>query len=55
MSGPVMVITSALAGIGRTTALAAAGQGCKIVLSGRNSQTGAALEAELRALGAQAG
>ena len=54
MEGQVILITGALAGIGRATALAAAGEGYRIVVSGRNSQTGAALETELRALGADA-
>lgn len=55
MSNEVILITGALAGIGRATALAAAREGYRIVVSGRNSQTGVALEAELRALGADAG
>jgi NAD(P)-dependent dehydrogenase (short-subunit alcohol dehydrogenase family) len=54
MKDQVILITGALAGIGRATALAAASEGYKIVLSGRSSQTGAALEADLRALGAAA-
>ncbi len=54
MQHQVILITGALAGIGRATALAAAGEGYKVVVSGRNSQTGAALETELRALGAEA-
>lgn len=55
MSNNVILITGALAGIGRATALAAACEGYKIVVSGRNTQTGAALENELRTLGAEAG
>ena len=54
MKGRVVLITGALAGIGRSTALAAASEGYRIVVSGRNTQTGAALETELRALGAEA-
>jgi NAD(P)-dependent dehydrogenase (short-subunit alcohol dehydrogenase family) len=54
MKDQVILITGALAGIGRATALAAASEGYKVVVSGRNSQTGAALETELRALGADA-
>ena len=54
MNDRVILITGALAGIGRATALAAAGEGYKVVVSGRNSHTGAALETELRALGADA-
>lgn len=54
MKDKVILITGALAGIGRATALAAAGEGYKVVVSGRNTQTGTALEAELRTLGAEA-
>jgi len=54
MKGRVVLITGALAGIGRSTALTAASEGYRIVVSGRNTQTGAALETELRALGAEA-
>ena len=54
MKVQVILITGALSGIGRATALAAANEGYSIVVSGRNSQTGAALETELRALGAEA-
>ena len=54
MENQVILITGALAGIGRATALAAARLGYGIVVSGRNAQTGAALETELRALGAEA-
>ena len=54
MKDQVILITGALAGIGRATALAAASEGYKIVVSGRNTQTGAALEAELQALGTDA-
>ncbi len=54
MNDKVILITGALAGIGRATALAAADEGYRIVVSGRNAQTGPALEAELRALGAEA-
>ena len=54
MSQRAILITGALTGIGRATALAAAGEGYGIVVSGRNTETGAALESELRALGVQA-
>jgi len=54
MRDQVILITGALAGIGRATALAAAKEGYRIVVSGRNAQTGAALETELRGLGAEA-
>jgi NAD(P)-dependent dehydrogenase (short-subunit alcohol dehydrogenase family) len=50
----VILVTGALAGIGRATALAAAREGYKIVVSGRNIQTGKALEAELQAFGTDA-
>jgi NAD(P)-dependent dehydrogenase (short-subunit alcohol dehydrogenase family) len=54
MKDQVILITGALSGIGRATALAAASEGYKVVVSGRNSQTGAALEGELRSLGVEA-
>lgn len=54
MKDQVILITGALAGIGRATALAAASEGYKVVVSGRDSQTGAALQAELRARGTDA-
>ncbi|MDE1991169.1 MAG: SDR family oxidoreductase [Rhizobiaceae bacterium] len=53
MSNNVILITGALSGIGRATALAAAHEKYRIVVSGRNSKTGKALESELRALGAE--
>ena len=54
MSNPVVLITGALTGIGRATALAFAAEGAKVVVSGRREQAGEALVAELRALGAEA-
>jgi NAD(P)-dependent dehydrogenase (short-subunit alcohol dehydrogenase family) len=54
MSNPVVLITGALTGIGRATALAFAKDGAQIVASGRREAEGKALEAELRSLGAQA-
>lgn len=53
MSVPVVLITGALAGIGRATAVAFAHEGARIVVSGRRADTGAALAAELTALGAE--
>ena len=51
---PVVLITGALAGIGRATALAFAREAARIVVSGRRDETGQALATELRALGAEA-
>jgi NAD(P)-dependent dehydrogenase (short-subunit alcohol dehydrogenase family) len=54
MSKPVVLITGALTGIGRATAVAFARDGAQIVISGRNQEKGDALAAELRELGATA-
>src|SRR6202166_2247059 len=54
MQPPVILITGALSGIGRATALAFAKEGTKIVVSGRRDDAGQALAAELRGLGAEA-
>jgi NAD(P)-dependent dehydrogenase (short-subunit alcohol dehydrogenase family) len=54
MNTPVVLITGALTGIGRATALAFAKGGASVVVSGRNENTGQALAAELRNLGAEA-
>jgi NAD(P)-dependent dehydrogenase (short-subunit alcohol dehydrogenase family) len=54
MSAPVILITGALTGIGRATALAFAREGATVVVSGRREAEGQALEAELRGLGAKA-
>src|SRR3982074_1187891 len=54
MSTPVVLITGALTGIGRATALAFANEGAKLVVSGRKEAEGKALETELHALGAEA-
>jgi NAD(P)-dependent dehydrogenase (short-subunit alcohol dehydrogenase family) len=54
MSTPVVLITGALTGIGRATALAFAREGARIVVSGRRDEVGHALAAELRGLGAEA-
>jgi len=54
MNNPVVLITGALTGIGRATALAFARDGARLVVSGRREAEGKALEAELRRLGAEA-
>jgi NAD(P)-dependent dehydrogenase (short-subunit alcohol dehydrogenase family) len=54
MSERVVLITGALAGIGRATATAFARQGAAVVVSGRRDEEGKALAAELRDLGAKA-
>jgi NAD(P)-dependent dehydrogenase (short-subunit alcohol dehydrogenase family) len=54
MTRPVVLITGALTGIGRATALAFAKEGADIVVSGRHDDAGQKLVSELRALGAQA-
>jgi NAD(P)-dependent dehydrogenase (short-subunit alcohol dehydrogenase family) len=54
MNNPVVLITGALAGIGRPTALAFARDGARIVVSGRRDEEGNALAAELQAIGAEA-
>jgi NAD(P)-dependent dehydrogenase (short-subunit alcohol dehydrogenase family) len=51
---PVVLITGALTGIARATALSFARKGAKVVASGRHEDAGAVLAAELRAAGAEA-
>jgi NAD(P)-dependent dehydrogenase (short-subunit alcohol dehydrogenase family) len=53
MKPPVILITGALTGIGRETALAFGRQGATVVVSGRRDDAGTALVADLAALGAQ--
>ena len=53
-NAPVVLITGALAGIGRATALAFARDGARLVVSGRNQEAGDKLAAELRELGTEA-
>jgi NAD(P)-dependent dehydrogenase (short-subunit alcohol dehydrogenase family) len=54
MKNPVVLITGALTGIGRATAIAFAKEGARLVVSGRRDEAGQALVTELRALGAEA-
>src|SRR5216683_2452001 len=54
MKPPVVLITGALTGIGRATALAFAQEGARTVVSGRRDEEGQKLVAELRNLGAEA-
>ena len=54
MSNPVVLITGALTGIGRATAVAFAKDGAKLVVSGRHEEAGEQLATELRKLGAEA-
>jgi len=54
MNHPVILITGALTGIGRATALAFADGGARLIISGRRPAEGKALESELRQLGAEA-
>src|SRR5262249_24953774 len=51
---PIVLITGALTGIGRATAVAFAKEGASIVASGRREAEGKAPEAELRSLGTEA-
>ena len=54
MSSPVVLITGALTGIGRATALAFAREGARVIVSGRHEEEGKKLAAEMRNLGAEA-
>jgi NAD(P)-dependent dehydrogenase (short-subunit alcohol dehydrogenase family) len=54
MTASVVLITGALTGIGRATALAFAREGARIVVSGRRDEAGHALAEELRRLGVEA-
>src|ERR1700730_17500311 len=51
---PAVLITGALTGIGRATALAFAREGARIVVSGRHADKGKALVSELQEIGAEA-
>ena len=54
MKKKVVLITGALTGIGRATALAFANEGARLVVSGRHDEEGQKLVAELRERGAEA-
>jgi NAD(P)-dependent dehydrogenase (short-subunit alcohol dehydrogenase family) len=54
MNAQVVLITGALTGIGRATAVAFAKAGANVVVSGRRDEVGKALVAELRSLGSEA-
>jgi NAD(P)-dependent dehydrogenase (short-subunit alcohol dehydrogenase family) len=54
MNIPTVLITRALTGIGRATALAFAREGANVVVSGRRAEAAQQLAAELRVLGAKA-
>ena len=54
MSNPVVLITGALTGIGRATAVAFAKKGAKVVVAGRRDEAGKALVKELRSFGSEA-
>ena len=54
MASKVVLITGALTGIGRATAIAFAKQGASVVVSGRREEDGNRLRDELRGLGVEA-
>ena len=54
MATPVVLVTGALTGIGRATALAFAQEGARLIVSGRRDDVGQTLVKELRALGGEA-
>ncbi|MEV8394286.1 MULTISPECIES: SDR family NAD(P)-dependent oxidoreductase [unclassified Streptomyces] len=54
MSERVVLVTGALAGIGRATAIAFARDGASVLVSGRRDEEGTALAAELREWGGRA-
>src|SRR5258705_13859144 len=54
LSESVVLITGALTGIGRATALAFADEGSTVVIAGRREEAGRKLEAELRSKGVAA-
>src|SRR5208282_4956267 len=54
MNSPVVLITGALTGIGRATAVAFANDGARVIVSGRHDDEGQKLASELRKLGTEA-
>ena len=54
MNTPVVLITGALTGIGRATAIAFAQEGARVVVSGRRDEAGQKFVAELREIGVEA-
>ena len=54
MSTSVFLVTGALTGIGRAAAITLARHGYRVVVSGRNEETGHALAGELRSFGTEA-
>jgi NAD(P)-dependent dehydrogenase (short-subunit alcohol dehydrogenase family) len=54
MSNQVVLITGALTGIGRATAVAFAKKGAKVVVAGRRDEAGKALVNELCSFGSEA-
>src|ERR1700751_956768 len=54
MNKPVVLITGALTGIGRATALAFAQEGARIVVSGRHDEAGQQLVRDLRTVATEA-
>jgi NAD(P)-dependent dehydrogenase (short-subunit alcohol dehydrogenase family) len=54
VTGRAVLITGALTGIGRATALAFAREGARIVVPGRHGDKGKALVCELQEIGAEA-
>jgi NAD(P)-dependent dehydrogenase (short-subunit alcohol dehydrogenase family) len=53
-SNSVVLVTGALTGIGRSTAVAFAEDGAKVVVAGRHDEAGEALVEELRSFGSEA-
>ncbi|MGO4310666.1 SDR family NAD(P)-dependent oxidoreductase [Pseudomonas sp. KB_15] len=54
MNKPVILITGALTGIGRATAVAFARKGAQVVVTGRRDEAGNALVEQLRSFGSEA-